>query len=124
MLPTALFLTADLIFTSRVCGVAAAADRRVEVVSTLEAAVRRAAEVDVRLLILDLTLPGCRPEHVLRQWNQLPSAAPVVAYGPHVAEGPLESARQAGCAEVLTRGQFDRSIGAVLDRYLSGASSA
>lgn len=122
--PTALFMTADLIFMSRVGSVASAAGFRVQVVANAAAALQRAADENVRLLILDLTLPGCRPETLMQSWKTLAAPPPVVAYGPHVAESQLAEAQQAGCAEVLSRGQFDRSIGAVLQRYLGGEASS
>lgn len=113
-----LYLTGDLLFSSRVTSAAATAGLRVEVVGSLEDALRQAREADMGLLLLDLTLPGCSPERVMQSWKQLADPPPVVAYGPHVAEAQLQAAAEAGCTEVLTRGQFDRQMGAVLERYL------
>jgi CheY-like chemotaxis protein len=113
-----LYLTADLLFTSRVTSAAAAAALHVTVVGSVEAARDQAREGDVGLLLLDLSLPGCRPELVMQAWRQLPEPPPVVAYAPHVADAQLQAAREAGCTEVLTRGQFDRQMRAVLERYL------
>jgi CheY-like chemotaxis protein len=121
---TALFLTADLIFMSRVGSVASTAGFRVQVVSNVAAALQRVGEENVRLLILDLTLPGCRPATLMQSWTTLKAPPPVVAYGPHVAESQLAEAQEAGCAEVLSRGQFDRSIDAILKRYLGDEASA
>jgi CheY-like chemotaxis protein len=118
MSDVALYLTADLFFSSRLVSAAEAAARRVEVVDSIETALRRAEAGDVGLLLIDLTLPGCRPEEVMRDWSALLDPPPVVAYGPHVAAAQLDAARAAGCTEVLTRGQFDREMRDVLLRYL------
>jgi hypothetical protein len=40
----------------------------------------------------------------------------VAAYGPHVHAGRLAAATAAGCDEVLSRGQLDKSSAAVLRR--------
>ena len=116
---TALFLTGDLLFSSRVVGAAESASLKVEVVGSADAARQRAGADDVGLLIVDLTMPGCRPNALMEVWTTLPSPPPVIAYGPHVAETQLQAARDAGCAEVLTRGQFDRQMRDVLVRYLA-----
>ena len=118
MASIALYLTGDLFFSSRVVSAGAAASVVVEVIGSAEAARDRAAAGDVGLLIIDLTMPGCRPGDVLKAWNSLASPPPVIAYGPHVAELQLQAAREAGCTAVLTRGQFDRQIREVLLTYL------
>jgi hypothetical protein len=41
----------------------------------------------------------------------------IVAYAPHVHEDRLRAATEAGCNEVLSRGQFDRQMDDILARY-------
>jgi hypothetical protein len=46
-----------------------------------------------------------------------PEAA-IVAYGPHVHAERLSAARDAGCDEVLTRGQFHSQMREIVAKYL------
>jgi hypothetical protein len=41
-------------------------------------------------------------------------AARIIAYGPHVDEALLADAKEAGCDEVLTRGQFNKLFAELL----------
>lgn len=60
---------------------------------------------DVATLIRDIRHVACEP-------------VPIVAFGPHVHASKLDSARQAGCTEVLTRGQFHRDITDAIEKQL------
>jgi CheY-like chemotaxis protein len=112
-----LFLSADLVFSSRL---AAAAERQgitLTTVSSIDAAIALLAAQDVRLIILDLSNPGLEPEtEVVRLREACPGLA-VVAYAPHVHEDRLRAAAAAGFNEVLSRGQFDRQMDDLLKRY-------
>lgn len=121
---TAILLSTDLLFSSRLEHAAARLGFRLSVAATAERACELARGGGAGLLIVDLTLPGLLLDRLLEDWLADPSAPPVVAYGPHVATGTLETARRAGCAEVLTRGQFDREMGQVLARYLNSPPDA
>jgi DNA-binding NarL/FixJ family response regulator len=103
-----LFLTADLMFASRVQGAA----RSLNVPLTLVADAAKlpdALSADCCLLLIDLTLDKLNlPAAVKAVQAQAPSAR-VVAYGPHVDHALLADAADAGCHKVLSRGQFDRT---------------
>ncbi len=111
-----LLVSADLFLGSRVRGAADAVGRTIDVAASGDAAIERLDAGDYRLILIDLETPRL-DVGALRQSS---GGTPMVAYGPHVRVPLLESARQAGCDEVLTRGQFDASMREVLARQRPG----
>ena len=71
-----------------------------------------------RLVLLDLNSPGIHPAELVPQIRSLQPSAVIIAFGPHVHEVKLSAARAAGCDEVLTRGQFHRTLGQILRHYV------
>lgn len=120
---TVLFLTDDLMFSSRVS--IAAQMEKVAVISapTVAQLLARAPATGVPLILLDLSAAACRleqiPELVSELRRQLP-ASRLLAFGPHVWEDKLAAAREAGCDEVLARGQFNQQMNAILRRAVTG----
>ena len=121
---TAIFLTNDLLFSSKVSSAADGLKLPLEIAMSLPKLLERAAGQDVKLIILDLAFHGCEPAQLVPQLRQLAPAAKLIAYGPHVQDAPLIAAQTAGCDEVLTRGQFNMVAPAILRRYLAGGFSA
>ncbi len=107
-----LFVSADLFLGSRVRGAADAAERSIDVAASGDAAIERLNAGGYRLVLIDLETPRLD----IAALRQSSGETPLVAYGPHVRVPLLESARRAGCDEVLTRGQFDASMREVLAR--------
>jgi DNA-binding NarL/FixJ family response regulator len=110
-------LSADLMFTSRVSGAAARLGRAFYTAATPEVLLERLAAEPGAAVIIDLTLRGFDPRAWLPRFRQAakpPSA--ILAYGPHVQEGLLAAAREAGCDEVFTRGQFNAQMDDILSR--------
>jgi DNA-binding NarL/FixJ family response regulator len=110
------FLTNDLMFSSRVEGVARRLERQLVVVPTVEALREKMNEAEGRpeIVLIDLTIWTRQAAGViaaLKSWHAPPQ---VIAYGPHVQEAQLAAAHQAGCDIVLTRGQFDKQMEQVL----------
>jgi CheY-like chemotaxis protein len=106
-----LFLTADLMFSSRVSGAARTVERSLTTVASTAALLDQAAHAEApRLVILDLTTPGCDPDRIVVELRDRDPDLTVVAYAPHVQTALLQRAREAGCDQVLTRGQFDSRI--------------
>ncbi len=60
----------------------------------------------VQLVLLDLNAVDQVAEAVTTLRTVLHKDVPIVAFGPHVHAEKLQAARQAGCTQVLTRGQF------------------
>ena len=115
-LPTALLISRDLFFTSKVTGSADAIGVRVEVVPDTEMAISRLSQGDYRCLFVDLA-------DAALDIGTLMSAAieprpPVIAFGAHVATGKLQAAEAAGCDEVLSRGKFSANLPEILRRYV------
>jgi len=103
-LSAVVFLTSDLHWSSRVLGAAAGVGVSCKVV----VAPSGFAEVlsDCRLVLIDLGLAGLALDETVTDIKRIAPAAKVVAFGPHVDESLLNSARQAGCDLVLAKSQF------------------
>jgi DNA-binding NarL/FixJ family response regulator len=110
-----LYLTGDLLFPSRVSGAAANLGVRLQIVGSVEKLLEQASNADACCLVLiDLSVSGIDPHAAVPAIRaQLPQAR-IVAYGPHVHEELIKAAADAGCDEVLSRGQFDREFGRLL----------
>ncbi len=123
-----LILTTDLVVVSQASGVAAKLGAKLRAIATPEKVIddltNAADEIvdgmsDEVVVLLDLSMAGFDP----RQWvpRLRASANPprgIVAYSPHVHQERLAAAAEAGCDEVLTRGQLHAKLDAVLERYL------
>ncbi len=69
------------------------------------------------LLVLDLGLP---PEARQAAMAVMRAAGrPVIAVGSHVDTASQQWAREAGCAEVLTRGAVDRALATLSAKHLA-----
>ena len=115
-----IFLTTDLVFFSRVAAIAGENNWTMLSLSSEDECIYRANEQPASLILIDLTTRDLKLTDLLidlRALNPPPQA--FVAFGPHVKKGLLDEAREAGCDEVLTRGQFDANMTDVLRRYLA-----
>lgn len=114
------FLTGDLVFPSRVAVVAARLGMRMETVATEQALRSKIEAVDFAdaIVLLDLSTLGVDPaQTVAALKGHLPPPRAIVAFGPHVHEAKLAAAQAAGCDVVLSRGQFDAKMEAILLQY-------
>src|SRR5687768_8053931 len=98
------FLTSDLHWSSRVLGAAAGVGISCKVVAAPTGLVD--ALPDCRLVLIDLGLAGLALDATVADIKRAAPAAKVVAFGPHVDEALLSSARQVGCDLVLAKSQF------------------
>jgi two-component system sensor histidine kinase BarA len=115
-----LYLTKDLMFSSRVSSAARTAGFDVKVVASAAALLDQVAAGHVDVVLVDLQMPGLNLRELAPQLRQLnPPPGAIVAYGPHVDDDMLAAATEAGCDEVFTRGQFDSQIDQILAKYLS-----
>src|SRR5260221_690268 len=108
-LRTLLFLTADLVFSSRVAAVAERLGARMQLVSAPAVLLEKlTAAGDRPVVLLDLNTSGFDPQTLVPELRRgTPAPVAVIAYGPHVHEARLAAAVAAGCEPVLTRGQFN-----------------
>lgn len=86
------------------------------VVSTAEDLIAHATARETTLVILDMNLSGINPRQVVNELRELTKECPILAHAPHVHQGKLNVARDAGCDQVLTQGGFHREIAGILDR--------
>ncbi len=115
--PTALMISRDLFFSSKVTGTAAELGFRVVVEGNLAQAASKAADSTYRCIILDLSTPELTVSDVIAA---LPTAnrPTVIAFGPHVEAARLNDAREAGCDEVMPRSKFSATLPEILTRSL------
>jgi hypothetical protein len=114
--PTALLISRDLFFTSKVTGTAAALGIKLQVVGDPETAARLADDEHCRCVFLDLVDAGLDVPLFIRSFQSQRKPA-VVAFGSHVARARLQEARDAGCTEVLPRSRFSSELPELLKRY-------
>ncbi len=117
---SAVLVTSDLVVSSRISGAAADCGATVEVFLDADRLWESPATVEaMSLLILDLSTPGLDVQaSVARLRRERADRTAVIAFGPHVHGAKLEAAREAGCDETFTRGQFHSQIASILGRYL------
>jgi DNA-binding NarL/FixJ family response regulator len=109
-----LYLTGDLLFSSRVSGAAANLGVPLQIAGSVDKLQELASNNAARLVLIDLTLAGVDLQATVPAIRTKAPQAKIVAYGPHVHEEALAAASAAGCDEVLSRGQFDREFGRLL----------
>jgi DNA-binding response OmpR family regulator len=106
-----LLLTTDLMLASRVTQAARATAATVEVIGDAATLNSRVAEDHVKRVLLDLNCPGVDLGQLVRSLREASRTdLQVIAVGPHVHRTKLDAARAAGCDQVLTKGQFHRTI--------------
>lgn len=101
--PRVVALVLDLMFASRIRGVAG------------DAAIARSADglleavgPETRLVLVDLQAPDAQA--ALEGLRERAEAVRVVAWAPHVMEEALAAAREAGADQVLARGAFVKAL--------------
>src|SRR5262245_11034155 len=107
-------------FSSRVVGAAKSAGVAIELVAD-PATVPNKLTADCRLALIDLALDRLNLPAAVKAIKAGAPAARVVAYGPHVDEAALADATEAGCDQVLTRGQFNRDYAVLLQNAANPA---
>ena len=113
-----LLLSRDLVISSQVEGAASRTGVAVTVCHDSAQATAICREQAIDLVLVDLSIASLNVADVvdsLRDASDHPIR--ICAFGPHVHEGKLQAAREAGCNEVISRGQLH----ATLDRVLRPA---
>jgi len=115
---TGLLLCKDLFFSSKVTGTAEALGLKVDVLEDSVQLAEKLTEFSCRCLILDLAMPGLNVAEVV---ESLPAEnrPVVIAFGSHVLTELLQSAREAGCDEVMPKSQFVSTLAKILKQYLT-----
>ena len=107
---TSYLVTGDLLFSSRFMATADAIGVAAIVVGNAKQLEDSIASRPARQLFVDLTSPSCNLDDLMQVVSVADPRPAVIAYGPHVMEARLEEARQAGCDEVLSKGQFNSQM--------------
>jgi DNA-binding NarL/FixJ family response regulator len=110
-------LTNDLMFQSRVSGAVRAAGKQLIVDRSVSKICERAVPSEsVSLIMIDLSLQPLALGEVVPTLRTAFPTAKILAFGAHVDVDRLEEAEQAGADMVLTRGQFDRDLSAIVSQ--------
>jgi len=110
---TAIFLSSDLMFSSRLLGAAQVLGAQLQVAAQ-PAALADTLTADCRLVLIDLSLDGLDLQAAIGAVRAAAPQARVVAFGAHVNEAALAAAEAAGCDQVLSRGQFHKQYADLL----------
>ena len=116
------FLSDDLMFAPRVSGQARAAGWQLSEAGSPSLAVALVEAESPRLLIVDLETSGLDIAELIAQLDST-KRPQVLAFGPHVHLARLESAREAGCDQVVSRGRFSSDLASLLGDCLDGEDS-
>jgi CheY-like chemotaxis protein len=117
-------LSNDLMVGSRVEGAALRAGAPFQSAGSEDDALRRCAERKTKLLLVDLASLSLSIEKLVDRARSMGTEQPaVIAFGPHVHKERLDAARQAGCDEVLSRGQFFAQLDAIVARASVGEAN-
>jgi CheY-like chemotaxis protein len=116
-------LSGDLMGASRIEGAARMVGVDYQMVGSADAAIDCCAAKPVALVMVDLATAGMDVAALVERLQGRSSNVPaIVAYGPHVHEAVLEAAKQAGCDQVLSRGQFMSQAAAIIAHYAAADS--
>jgi DNA-binding response OmpR family regulator len=107
-----LYAAADLLWASKIRGVADELGIPARPARTVEMLEARLADSSVKAVLVDLD-KGEEGLALIRRAKQTEGVR-VLAWGPHVEKTLLQAARDAGADEVLTRGAFEHSMEDVL----------
>jgi CheY-like chemotaxis protein len=110
-------LSSDLMAASRIQGAASRIAAKLRTATSAEQAIALCGDGPVDVAIVDLAMPALEIGPLVNSLKRGSSAPPkVVAFGPHVHEQRLAAAREAGCDEVVSRGQFFAQLESILGR--------
>ncbi len=121
---TAVHLSDDLLFTSRVAGTGRDLGVAIATVRTPAALLELVRRQPPACVILDLAHAGLDVPAVIAALAGLPHRPRVVAYGSHVDTASLKAARAAGCDVVLPRSKFVEDLPAALPDWVAPTGGA
>ncbi|PHR98730.1 MAG: hypothetical protein COA78_25800 [Blastopirellula sp.] len=109
-----IYLTADLMFSSRVSSYAKEIGADLRVAISGPQCINAINQNKVDRVLVDLNVPKLDIEELMTQIKATGQDLDVIAYGPHVQIELLEAAKAAGCDVVLSKGQFNQQIEALV----------
>jgi CheY-like chemotaxis protein len=117
---SAILLSDDLMFMSRITGTARDLGVQVTVARTPPAVAELAEKQTPTCVIVDIATAGRHLTELVAALTRLSPPPRIVAYGSHVDAASLQSARTAGCDPVLPRSKFVEVLPAELPGWLGG----
>jgi CheY-like chemotaxis protein len=114
-----ILLSSDLMLMSAAQGAADRHGATVAVIGDALGVAERCAAEPIALVAIDLRTPGLDIGGVARQIRDAAPQAVILAGGPHVQRDLLAAAAAVGCDEVVTRGQFEGRLDALVARLMA-----
>lgn len=111
-----LLICDDFFFANKITGTAQALGIAMTEVTSLDAARGFASNENARLIIVDLNAPGIDVAELIAVLPDENRPA-VIAFDSHVNTERLQSARDAGCDQVLPRSRFTAELPEILRRF-------
>jgi DNA-binding response OmpR family regulator len=111
-----ILLSSDLMLMSAAQGAADRHGATVKVVGDSSAIAEACAVDAIELVAIDLRTPRLDVAGLVQQIRAAAPQAVILAGGPHVQCDSLAAAAAAGCDEVVTRGQFEGRLDALVAR--------
>jgi CheY-like chemotaxis protein len=116
---SALLLSDDMMFTSRIAGTARDLGLSIKTARAMDALKTLVRSERPACIIVDLANPGLEIGELTGWLAEMCSPAPrVVAYGSHVDTETLQRAREAGCDVVLPRSKFVTELPSKLPEWM------
>ena len=119
-----ILLSSDLMLMSAAQGAADRHGATVAVIGDAVGVAERCAAEPIELIAIDLRLQGLDVASVVQQIRDAAPQAVILAGGPHVQRDSLAAAVAAGCDEVVTRGQFEGRLDALVARLASDSQES
>jgi DNA-binding NarL/FixJ family response regulator len=121
--PVGLLLSDDMIFTSRITGIARDQHMLIKSARSSDGLLTLASHQTPRCVIIDLANFGLNIENLIAGLRAACTPIPrLVAYGSHVDTETLKAARAAGCDVVLPRSQFVAELPRALREWMAEPS--
>ena len=118
----AVAVVTDLIFSTKIVGTARALGIDAQAVTTADALEKQLAEGGVRLVMVDMSLPGDMAVLSIRQGASHPTTPAVLAFYSHVQHELVVAAETAGATVTMPRSKFSAELPDILKRFCSISS--
>ena len=108
---TTIHFSSDLLFGSQIANTAILIGVTLEQIGTPDELCKRVVAEDVHGVLIDLSATIADLTQLVADLRRAaPAAIKVYAYGPHVQTTRRHAAEEAGCDQVMTRGQLHREL--------------
>lgn len=111
-------LVDDLFFQSKLLETAKQVGVELRACSTADTLAAEISSAAPRLIVVDLNAQG-NPLEAVRRVQSSSRKIPLIAFLSHVQTDLAESARAAGCRDVMPRSKFTRDLATILSRAKS-----